>query len=151
VLDVRLRGMSGLELQAELSARNVRLPIIMVTGYADVASAVAALKAGAVDFLEKPFSPHVLLERINTALKLDRELRRVEVRRALLVERFETLTPRERQVVDLVAHGGTTKSIAGTLRLRVRTVEVHRARIKQKTKAGNLAELVWMVTALQGP
>ncbi len=148
VLDVRLPGMSGLELQAVLRARQVKVPIIMVTAYADVASAVAALKAGALDFVEKPFSRQLLLERINKALDLDREIRRVETQRSVLTLRLETLTPRERQVMDRVGRGNTNRAIAVDLGLREKTVEVHRAHVMQKMKAASLAELVWMLSVL---
>jgi len=148
VLDVRLPGMSGLELQAELQARKIRVPIIMVTAYADVASAVAALKGGAMDFVEKPFSRQLLLERINKGLELDREIRRADGQRTMLEHRLATLTPRERQVMDLVAGGNTNKAIAIDLGLREKTVEVHRAHVMQKMKAASLAELVWMLSVL---
>ena len=140
--------MSGLELQAELAARNIRLPIIMVTGFADVGSAVSALKAGAMDFVEKPFSGQLLLERINKALELDRAARRVEAQRALFSSRLNRLSPRERQVMTLVAKGSTNKAIASDLGLREKTVEVHRAHVMQKMKAQSLAELVWMLSVL---
>jgi FixJ family two-component response regulator len=149
VLDVRLPGMSGLELQAELAARNLQIPVIMVTGYADVGSAVSALKAGAMDFIEKPFSRQLLLERINKALEFDRKIRRDETRRATISSRLERLTPRERQVMELVVKGGTNKGIAAKLGLQVKTVEVHRARVMQKMKAQRLAELVWMLSVLR--
>jgi FixJ family two-component response regulator len=148
LLDVRLPGMSGLELQAALAARKVRIPIIMITGYADVGSAVSALKAGAMDFVEKPFSRQLLLERINKALEIDRAARRDETQRKLINARVDTLTPRERQVMDLVADGRTNKAIAIYLGLREKTVEVHRAHVMQKMKAGSLAELVRMLSTL---
>jgi FixJ family two-component response regulator len=148
VLDIRLPGMSGLELQADLAARRVRIPIIMITGYADVGSAVSALKAGAMDFVEKPFSRQLLLERINKALECDRATRQVEEQRKLISARVDKLTFRERQVMNLVADGRTNKAIASDLGLREKTIEVHRAHVMQKMKAGSLAELVRMLSVL---
>ena len=151
VLDVRMPGRSGLDLQRELSQRGVALPIIIITGYADVYLAVRALKAGAVDFIEKPFSSQVLLERIEEAIEKDRQARKENAKRAEFTARLESLTPRERQVMDLVVDGQPNKAIAAELGLSLKTVEGHRAHVMEKMKVGSLAELVRLsVTAQSG-
>jgi len=148
VLDVRMPGMSGLNLQDELRARNIRLPIIMLSGHAEVPTAVRALKAGAIDFMEKPFSDELLLDRIRQAIDLDRERRDAGARRAAVAERYALLTPREREVMELVTAGKANKVIAADLGLSPKTVEVHRAAVMDKMHADSVADLVRMRLAL---
>jgi len=149
VLDIRMPGMSGLELQDELVRRDVSLPVIFITGHGDVAMAVRAMKSGAVDFIEKPFSDQVLLERINRALEEDRARRQVREERAEIGRRVETLSPREREVMERIVAGQANKVIAIELGLSERTIEIHRAKVMTKTGARSLAELVAMVTRLE--
>jgi len=144
VLDVRMPGMSGLELQERLSAMGAVLPIIFITGHGDVPMAVRAMKAGALDFLLKPFHDQNLLDRIHQALDRDRDEVRELERRAALRERAATLTPREREVLDAVVAGHANKVIAGRLGLSQRTVEIHRAKVMEKMQASSLADLVRM-------
>lgn len=142
ILDIRMPGMSGLNLLEELPARGITLPAIVITAYAEVATAVRALKAGAVDFLEKPFSDEVLLERVHQAIETDREAREVQALRADVTARFASLTPREREVMELVTAGKANKVIAAELGLSPKTVEVHRAAVMDKMQADSVAELV---------
>jgi len=148
VLDVRMPGMSGLNLQDELRTRHIRLPIIMLSGHAEVPTAVRALKAGAIDFMEKPFSDELLLDRIRQAIDLDREQRDAEAQRAAVAERYALLTPREREVMELVTAGKANKVIAAELGLSPKTVEVHRAAVMDKMRADSVADLVRMRLAL---
>jgi RNA polymerase sigma factor (sigma-70 family) len=150
VLDLRMPEMSGLDLQNELAARHIRLPIIMISGHADVASAVRALKAGAIDFLEKPFARNELLARVQEALAMDAKAREAETERLRVDGCVARLTPRERQVMDLVVSGKTNKSIAAELGLCEKTVEVHRARVMAKMEADSLAHLVKLVAVERG-
>ena len=142
VLDLRMPGMSGLDLQQQLVARNVAMPVIMISAYGDVPSVVHALKSGAVDFIEKPFSRQLLLDRIHRALELDERNRLNHGRRAEVATRVARLTPREREVMELVIGGKTNKAIAAELGLCEKTVEVHRAHVMAKMKVQSLAELV---------
>jgi two-component system, LuxR family, response regulator FixJ len=142
VLDVRMPGMSGLDLQAELVRRGAGLPTIVVTGHAEVPMAVRAVKAGAVDFIEKPFSDQLLLDRVRQALEIDRLEREVRHRREEARRRLESLTAREREVLGLVAAGKANKEIAASLRLSPKTVEVHRAHVMSKMAVDSLAELI---------
>jgi FixJ family two-component response regulator len=142
VLDVRLPGISGLDLQARLRARHIMLPIIMVTGFADVTTAVRALRAGALDFLEKPLSGQALLERINEAVGMDRHQRQSAARFADFSARVVKLTPRERQVLTLIVEGRANRQIAEALVLSRKTVETHRANLISKTGVESLAELI---------
>src|SRR5881628_3539708 len=139
VVDLRMPGLSGIDLQDELVARNAQLPVIMISGYGDVTTAARAMRAGAIDFLEKPISRQLLLDRVREALEVDRQRRRAEAERAARVAR---LTPRERQVMELVVSGNTNKVIAIDLGLCEKTVEVHRAHVMEKMKVQSLAELV---------
>ncbi len=145
VLDVRMPGMGGLDLQDELRSREIEIPIIIVTGYAEVPTAVRALKGGAVDFIEKPFSDQLLLDRIQQAIASDRQARARQAERAELSARVAQLTPREREVMQLVVGGSSNREIAAELGLSVKTVEVHRARVMEKMKVDSLAELVRLV------
>jgi FixJ family two-component response regulator len=145
VLDVRMPGMSGIELQEELDRRGAALPIIFLTAYADVPTAVGAVRAGAVDFLQKPVEGGMLLERVRDALGLDSlsRARRSEAEGARA--RLARLTARESQVLQLVVEGQTNKAIAKALGISRRTVETHRAHIMRKTDAASLPELIRIV------
>jgi two-component system response regulator FixJ len=145
VLDVRMPGMSGLELQEHLNQQGLSLPVVMVTGYGDVPMAVRALKSGALDFLEKPFTDQELLDRVNEALHVDERLRRLEEKRSLFDARVSRLTKRESQVMHLVVDGKSNKLIAHELGLSPKTVEVHRSRVMDKMEAGSLAQLLRLV------
>ena len=149
ILDIRMPGMSGLELQDELKTRGITLPVIFITGHGDIAMAVRAMKSGAIDFLEKPFNDQQLLERINQAMALDRVNRETRDELAGIAERVALLTPRETEVLERVVDGQANKVIAIDLGLSERTVEIHRAKVMAKTGAGSLAELVAMVTRLK--
>ncbi|MBI1853660.1 MAG: response regulator transcription factor [Planctomycetes bacterium] len=149
VLDVRLVGMSGLELQETLTARGIPLPVIIVTGHADVAMAIRVLHAGAIDLIEKPYSDQALLDRVHQAISLDAERRRERLRHAGVRARLERLTPREREVMDLVVAGKANKQIAAALHLSPKTVEVHRASVMKKLEADSIAALVRMAVAIE--
>jgi two-component system response regulator FixJ len=151
VLDIRMPGMSGLELQVKLNERHSILPIIFITGHGDVPMAVEAMQAGAVDFIQKPFRDQDLLDRINQALEKDAGSRRMLAERNMIRKRLESLTPREREVLDLVVAGKANKVIAGDLNLSQRTVEIHRARVMEKMEAHSLAHLVRMVLEVERP
>jgi two-component system response regulator FixJ len=142
VLDVRLRGMSGLDLQADLARREIAVPTIIVTGHGDVAMAVRAMKMGAIDFIEKPFNDQELLERIQRAIDDDQTARRGGEEREQICALLATLSPREREVMDLLALGKANKEVADQLGLSTRTVEGHRARLMEKLSCTSLAELV---------
>jgi FixJ family two-component response regulator len=149
LLDVRMPGMSGLELQAELWRRNIALPVIVITAHGDVATARAALKGGALDFLEKPVDESLLLEVVEHALGFDAEKRTASgetERRAQLAER---LTPRETQVMNLFADGKHNREIAELLGISPRTVEVYRARMMEKLQARSLADVIRFVLELR--
>jgi two-component system, LuxR family, response regulator FixJ len=145
VLDIRMPGMSGLELQEKLVERRSILPIIFITGHGDVPMAVEAMQAGAMDFIQKPFRDQDLLDRINQALEKDAKNRAALGELNVIRERLASLTPREREVMDLVVNGKANKVIAGDLDLSQRTVEIHRARVMEKMQASSLAHLVRMV------
>jgi FixJ family two-component response regulator len=142
VLDLRLPGASGLEVQETLARAGREIPIIFISGYADVASSVRALKAGAIDFLQKPFSDQALLDIVHEALGRSRESRRHHAELAAIRTRFDTLTPRERDVLRLVLLGLLNKQIAAELGISEKTVKFHRGRVMEKTQAGSVAELV---------
>lgn len=144
VVDVRMPGMSGLDLQAHLAKRDCRLPVIIITGHGDVAMAVRAMKAGALDFIEKPFNDETLLNSIQRGLDLDATQRRQRLRRADIAARLAQLTPREQEVMALVTDGRANKEIAATLGVSAKTVEAHRARVMDKMQAASLADLVRM-------
>ncbi|HKT73837.1 MAG TPA: response regulator transcription factor [Steroidobacteraceae bacterium] len=149
VLDVRMPGMSGLELQQQLNLRGAVIPVIFITGHGDVPMAVEAMQHGAFDFLQKPFRDQDLIERIQKALERDRTSRAQLRERSLIRERRESLTPREREVLDLVTSGKPNKVMAADLGVSQRTVEIHRARVMEKMGASSLAQLVRMVLDLQ--
>ncbi len=144
LLDVRMPGMSGLELQEYLNAHEIKIPVIIITGHGDVHMAVRAMKRGAIDFIEKPFNDEVLLDAIRNALNLDERRRGYQAERAELAARLAQLTPREHEVMDMVTEGKSNKEIAKTLGVSAKTVEAHRARVMEKMQAGSLAELVRM-------
>jgi two-component system response regulator FixJ len=144
VLDIRMPGLGGLELQEELIKRGSTLPIIFITGHGDVPMAVDAMQKGAVDFIQKPFRDQDLLDRIREAIKTDQERREEQQRHAEVAERLDRLTNREREVFDLVVTGKPNKVIAYELGVSQRTVEIHRARVMEKMQARSLADLVKM-------
>ena len=144
VLDIRMPGLGGLELQEELLKRGNTLPVIFITGHGDVPMAVEAMQKGAVDFIQKPFRDQDLLDRIREALRTDRERRQEQQQHAEVEERIARLTNREREVFDLVVTGKPNKVIAYELGVSQRTVEIHRARVMEKMQARSLADLVKM-------
>jgi FixJ family two-component response regulator len=148
VLDVRLPGMSGLAFQKELVRLGVALPVIFITGHGDIPMSVRAMKAGAVEFLTKPFHDQELLDAIHTAIERDKERRREAVVVAELQERYTTLTERERQIMTFVVVGRANKQIAAELSLSEMTVKVHRGQVMRKMRAGSLPELVRMADRL---
>ena len=141
LLDLRMQGMNGLDLQAVLAARGYELPIIFVTGHGDIPSSVAAIKGGALDFVEKPLSREVLVERIHTALSEDERRHAERAERDLAAGRREALTAREREVMDLIVQGHANKEIARLLSISPRTVENHRARVMAVMQAESLVDL----------
>jgi len=149
VLDVRLRRENGLELQEELRRRHVTLPIIVMTGYGDVPTSVRAFKGGAIDFLQKPVDPKKLLTRIREALELDRQGRAIAVQRAAVLAGIARLTPRERQVMNLLAIGNSSKEVAATLKISARTVEGHRRVVLRKMGVSSVAHLARAVARLE--
>ena len=150
LLDVRMPGMSGLELQAYLDRREIRIPVIIITGHGDVSMAVKAMKGGAVDFIEKPFDDEQLLNSIRNALEHDEQKRALRARRAEIAARLAELTPREHEVMAMVTDGKSNKEIAAALNVSAKTVEVHRARVMDKMRAESLAELVRMAMIASG-
>jgi FixJ family two-component response regulator len=148
VLDVRFPGRSGLDMQRDLAEVNARLPIIFITGYGDVSMSVRAMKAGAVEFLTKPFRDQDLLDAVGTALEEDRTRRAGELRMAELRARSDTLTARERQVMSLVVAGRLNKQIAGELGVSEMTVKMHRRQVMRKMQATGVAQLVRLADQL---
>src|SRR5450432_2975937 len=148
VLDIRMPDMSGLELQQHLNRMGSMLPVIFITGHGDVPMAVQAMKEGAFEFIQKPFRDQELLDHINHALQQDAENRKDLALRAEVLHRFETLTPREKQVMELVADGAANKVIAIDLGLSERTVEIHRAKVMEKMGARSVAHLVKLQMSL---
>jgi FixJ family two-component response regulator len=148
VLDVRLPGLSGLDFQVELAKASIHIPIIFMTGHGDIPMSVKAMKAGAVDFLTKPFRDQDMLDAVAMAIERDRERRDEEKRLSDLRSHFEALTPREREVMGLVTAGMMNKQIAGELKLAEITVKIHRGHIMRKMGARSLADLVRMAEVL---
>ena len=151
VLDVELPGLSGLDLQRELAAHGIKLPIIFITGYGDIPMSVRAMKAGATEFLTKPFRDQDLLDAIHQALERDRAARRHSKEIAELRKRFDALTSREREVMNLVVGGWLNKQIGFELKISEITVKIHRGRVMGKMGAQSLAELVRMTERLELP
>ncbi len=151
VLDIRMPGMSGLQLQDQLVARGIRLPVIFVTGHGDVPMAVAAVKKGALDFIQKPYNDQQLLDLVNSALRRDTELREQDARSEAVSGLISSMTPREREVMDSVVAGKSNKIIAEELGVTIKTVEAHRARVMEKMGAESLAHLVHLVMTARGP
>ena len=149
VLDVRLRGLSGLDFQRELAARNCLMPIIFITGHGDIPMTVRAMKAGAVEFLTKPFRDQDLLDAVRIALEKDGERREREKEVSGLKERYDSLTPREQEVISMVVSGMLNKQIADQLGTAENTVKVHRSRAMEKMHAKSVADLVKMVEKLK--
>jgi FixJ family two-component response regulator len=149
ILDLRMPGISGLELQQRLAARHILMPIIFISAHGDLPSAVGAMRAGAVDFLEKPFRGQALLDRIHQALRDDARRRESELHQAQTAERLALLTPPERAVLDLMAAGKPYKAIAKELGITYKAVEGRRARIMKKMQADSLSELLQLVLSFQ--
>jgi FixJ family two-component response regulator len=148
LLDIRMPGMSGLELQQHLNLRGAVIPVIFMSGHADIPMAVEAMQHGAFDFLQKPFRDQDLLDRIQRAIAKDGELRQSLGEHARIKTHLESLTPREREVLDLMTQGKQNKAIGQDLGVSPRTVEIHRARVMEKMNAQSIAELVRMVLDL---
>lgn len=142
VTDLRMPGLSGLGLQRELQNRGIGLPVIFITGHGDVSSAVQAMKHGALDFLEKPFSNDQLLERIQSCLKQAERNWKSQTQEAAILRRMEQLTPREREVMEHVVQGRSSKDIARRLDISPKTVDIHRGRILEKLGASSVAHLI---------
>lgn len=147
VLDIRMPGMSGMELQAALAEKSVNIPIIFLTGHGNVSMSAKAFRTGAIDFMEKPFNENVLLERIQEAIQLDQSNQAVAARRVDANSRLASLTPREREVMLLIVAGNANKEIATKLNLSTRTIETHRGHILEKTGAQSLADLIELAIA----
>ena len=149
ILDVRMPGISGLELQEQLNRLDYHPPIIMVSGHGEIPMAVKAIKSGAIDFLQKPFSDQLLLERVSQALKEDQSKRTSLKEMRNMRSRYETLTARERQVLSGIAQGKLNKVIASDLHVSTRTVEIHRAHLMEKMEVKSLSALMRCVSALE--
>jgi FixJ family two-component response regulator len=150
IVDVRMPGPSGLELQAALSHRNDRLPVILMTGHGDIRMSVQAMKAGAIDFIEKPFRDQEMLEAVAAAIRTWKPAAAGLDRLPELRKRYESLTAREREVMVLVCKGQMNKQIAGALDIQPTTVKFHRSAVMTKMKAGSVAELTRMAAILEG-
>jgi RNA polymerase sigma factor (sigma-70 family) len=151
VLDVRLPGLSGLDFQRELATRNICIPIVFLTGYGDIPMSVRAMKAGAVEFLTKPFRDQDLLDAVRVALDRDRARREQEKEITDIRERFDSLTSREQEVVSMVVAGMLNKQIAAELGTAESTVKVQRSRAMEKMQAESLADLIKMIQKVQPP
>jgi RNA polymerase sigma factor (sigma-70 family) len=151
VLDVRLPGSSGIDIQRELAARNIRIPIIFLTGHGDIPMSVRAMKAGAVEFLTKPFRDQDLLDAVRIALGQDRARREQEKEVRELQQRFDSLTSREQQVISMIVSGMLNKQIAAELGTAESTVKVQRSRAMEKMHAESLVDLVRMIEKIKGP
>ncbi|GGO85770.1 DNA-binding response regulator [Marinobacterium nitratireducens] len=149
VADIRMPGMSGLELQEKLNAMGATIPLIFISGHADVPTAVRAIQDGAMDLLEKPFRDQLLLDKVQSAIRRDQERRTEAEALAQLHRLYDSLTPREKQVMAEVVSGKMNKVIASDLHLSTRTVELHRANLMEKLQVHSVAELVRLAQALE--
>jgi RNA polymerase sigma factor (sigma-70 family) len=149
ILDIRMRGMSGLMLQESLSHYEIHPPIIFITGHGDVPMAVNAIKAGAMDFIQKPFNDQVLLESVHRAIEKDEQQRGQASQDARVMKKLASLTPREREVIDLVVRGFRNKNIAYELHISQSTVEVHRSRAMEKMEATSLSHLMRIMLSIK--
>jgi two-component system, LuxR family, response regulator FixJ len=147
IIDVRMPGIGGLDVQERLRADGIALPVIVITGHADVPLAVRAMKAGAVDFVEKPFAEEAILAAVERALEIGRQQHRVEIETGDAAARLAPLSEREQQVLRLLIAGKQNKVIAYELGISPRTVEIHRARVMEKTRVRSLSELVRLAVA----
>ena len=146
VSDVRMQGLSGLELQEQLNLKDIKLPIIFITGFGDIQMAVHAMQAGAVDFITKPFNDQELLDRIQHAIEKGEQAWEQQVHSNLIKSRYDLLTPREKEVMAKVVKGKLNKVIAADLNVSNKTVEAHRAKVMEKMQAANLAQLIRMAS-----
>lgn len=149
LLDVRLPGMSGLQLQKKMREEGIKLPVIIISGHGDVPMAVKAMQQGALAFLEKPFRDQELLDNIQVALELDEKIRKKDAANAEILTLVEKLTTREKEVMHLMVKGLTSKVIASDCGISVKTVEIHRARVMEKMQVNSLPELVHMIVNLE--
>ena len=145
ILDIHMPGMNGIDLQSELARQGATIPVIVITGQGDVSKAVTTLKAGAMDFIEKPFDPAALLQAVNEAFDREGRSRRLSAEQQETESRLMTLSPRERQVLDLVVGGHSNKAIGTKLGISVRTVENHRAKLMDKMGCANVSSLITMI------
>ena len=145
VLDIRMPGMSGLELQERLTRRGIRIPIVVMSGHGSVENVVQAMKGGAVNFIQKPYRAKALLESIRQALELDARIRQEQAERARIAARITLLSPRERMVMGLLAEGKSAKDIAAQFGLNRKTVDLHRAHLMEKLRAESVVDLVRLV------
>ncbi|MEW8045439.1 MAG: response regulator, partial [Candidatus Thiodiazotropha sp.] len=149
VVDIRMPGMSGLDMQEKLAERPIHPPVIIITGHGDVPMAVRAVQAGAVDFIEKPFRDQILLDSVHRAIEKDAERRGEASRLSEIREHLDQLTPREREVLDLVVGGMRNKNISEQLGITLSTVEAHRSRVMEKMQADSLSHLMRMMLTLE--
>ena len=146
VLDVRMPGMTGLELQKELTERGIRIPIIFISAFGEIQMATSTLRKGAIDFVTKPFSPQYLLERIHEAIQIDVRRREDEKREEDIARRLDSLTAREREVMVSLSEGDSTKKIASKLNISPKTVDNHRTKVFEKMRVDNAAQLLRLLT-----